>query len=128
MIVPRLIERKRNGGHLEPAEIRELVMAFSEGSVPDYQMAAFLMAVYYRGLDRAEMNALTESMLESGKRLDFSRLSKPRVDKHSTGGVGDKTSLILAPLIASLGVAVPMMSGRGLGRTRRDVRAPHRRL
>src|SRR5437868_3320318 len=117
MIVPRLIERKRNGGHLEPAEIRELVMAFSEGSVPDYQMAAFLMAVYYRGLDRAEMNALTESMLESGKRLDFSRLSKPRVDKHSTGGVGDKTSLILAPLIASLGVAVPMMSGRGLGHT-----------
>src|SRR5438270_9160049 len=117
MIVPRLIERKRNGGHLEPAEIRELVMEFSEGSVPDYQMAAFLMAVYYRGLDRAETSALMESMLESGKRLDFSRLSKPRVDKHSTGGVGDKTSLILAPLIASLGVAVPMMSGRGLGHT-----------
>ena len=117
MIVPRLIERKRNGGQLTPEEIRELVIAFSEGEVPDYQMAAFLMAVYYRGLERPEMNALMEAMLESGKRLDFSRLSLARVDKHSTGGVGDKTSLILAPLIASLGVAVPMMSGRGLGHT-----------
>ncbi len=117
MIVPRLIERKRNGGRLEPGEINELVIAFSDGEVPDYQMAAFLMAVYYRGLDRSEMNALMDAMLESGKRLDFSHLAKPRVDKHSTGGVGDKTSLILAPLIASLGVAVPMMSGRGLGHT-----------
>ena len=117
MIVPRLIERKRDGGRLEPPEIRELVIAFSEGKVPDYQMAAFLMAVYYRGLDRSETNALMDAMLESGSRLDFSHLSKPRVDKHSTGGVGDKTSLILAPLIASLDVAVPMMSGRGLGHT-----------
>jgi len=117
MIVPRLIERKREGGRLEPAEIHDLVIAFSQGEVPDYQMAAFLMAVYYRGLDRSEMNALMEAMLESGKRLDLSHLSKPRVDKHSTGGVGDKTSLILAPLIASLDVAVPMMSGRGLGHT-----------
>ena len=117
MIVPRLIERKRDGGRLEPEEIHDLVIAFSQGDVPDYQMAAFLMAVYYRGLDRSEMNALMEAMLESGKRLDLSHLSKPRVDKHSTGGVGDKTSLILAPLIASLGVAVPMMSGRGLGHT-----------
>src|SRR5690242_9126632 len=117
MIVPRLIERKRNGGRLEPEEITELVISFSDGKVPDYQMAAFLMAVYYRGLDRGEMNALMDAMLESGKRLDFSHLSKPRIDKHSTGGVGDKTSLILAPLIASLGVAVPMMSGRGLGHT-----------
>jgi pyrimidine-nucleoside phosphorylase len=117
MIVPRLIERKRNGGRLERDEIRELVIAFSDGEVPDYQMAAFLMAVYYRGLERTEMNALMDAMLESGKRLDFSHLSRPRVDKHSTGGVGDKTSLILAPLISSLGVAVPMMSGRGLGHT-----------
>ena len=117
MIVPRLIERKRDGGRLESTEIHDLVIAFSQGDVPDYQMAAFLMAVYYRGLDRGEMNALMEAMLESGKRLDLSHLSKPRVDKHSTGGVGDKTSLILAPLIASLGVAVPMMSGRGLGHT-----------
>ena len=117
MIVPRLIERKRNGERLEPQELRELVLAYSAGQVPDYQMAALLMAVYFRGLDRAEMNALMDAMIESGKRLDLSRLSVPRIDKHSTGGVGDKVSLILAPLIASLGVAVPMMSGRGLGHT-----------
>src|SRR4026208_658650 len=117
MIVPRLIERKRDGERLEPREIRELVLAYAEGRVPDYQMAALLMAVYFRGLDRAEMNALLDAMLESGKRLDLTRLPMPRIDKHSTGGVGDKTSLILAPLISSLGVAVPMMSGRGLGHT-----------
>jgi pyrimidine-nucleoside phosphorylase len=117
MIVPRMIERKRNGDKLEPQELRELVLAYTGGQVPDYQMAAFLMAVYFRGLDRAEMNAMMDAMLESGKRLDLSRLPIPRIDKHSTGGVGDKVSLILAPLIASLGVAVPMMSGRGLGHT-----------
>jgi len=117
MIVPRLIERKRDGGRLEPSEIRELVLAYSAGQIPDYQVAALLMAIYFKGLDRGEMNALMEAMLESGKRLDFSRLPLPRIDKHSTGGVGDKTSLILAPLIASCGVAVPMMSGRGLGHT-----------
>src|SRR4030081_1128853 len=117
MIVPRLIERKRNGEKLEPQELRELVLAYAAGQVPDYQMSAFLMAVYFRGLDRAEMNALMDAMLESGKRLGVSRLPMPRIDKHSTGGVGDKVSLILAPLIASLGVAVPMMSGRGLGHT-----------
>jgi len=117
MIVPRLIERKRDGKRLDPSEIRELVFAYAESRVPDYQMAAFLMAVYFRGFDRSEMSALMEAMLESGKRLDLSRLPMPRIDKHSTGGVGDKTSLILAPLIASLGIAVPMMSGRGLGHT-----------
>ena len=117
MIVPRLIERKRDGERLEPREIRELVLAYAEGRVPDYQMAALLMAVYFRGLEREEMNALLDAMLESGKRLDLTRLPMPRIDKHSTGGVGDKTSLILAPLISSLGVAVPMMSGRGLGHT-----------
>ena len=117
MIVPRLIERKRDGERLEPREIRDLVLAYAEGQVPDYQMAALLMAIYFRGLDRDEMNALMDAMLESGKRLDLSRLAMARIDKHSTGGVGDKTSLILAPLIASLGIAVPMMSGRGLGHT-----------
>jgi pyrimidine-nucleoside phosphorylase len=117
MIVPRLIERKRDGGRLEPREIREFVLAYAKGEVPDYQVAAWLMAVYFRGLDRSEMNAMMEAMLESGRRLDLSRLPVARIDKHSTGGVGDKTSLILAPLIASLGVAVPMMSGRGLGHT-----------
>jgi pyrimidine-nucleoside phosphorylase len=117
MIVPRLIERKRDGQRLDPAEIRELILAYANGAVPDYQMAALLMAVYFRGLDPDEMNALMDAMLESGKRLDLTRLPLPRIDKHSTGGVGDKTSLILAPLISSLGVAVPMMSGRGLGHT-----------
>ena len=117
MIVPRLIERKRDGGRLEAQEIRELVLAYAEGRVPDYQVAALLMAIYFRGLDRDEMNAFMDAMLESGERLDLTRLPMARVDKHSTGGVGDKTSLILAPLIASLGVAVPMMSGRGLGHT-----------
>ncbi len=117
MIVPRLIERKRDGERLEPREIRDLVLAYAEGGVPDYQMAALLMAIYFRGLDRDEMNALMDAMLESGRRLDLSRLPMARIDKHSTGGVGDKTSLILAPLIASLGIAVPMMSGRGLGHT-----------
>ena len=117
MIVPRLIERKRDGGRLEAGEIRELILAYADDQVSDYQMAALLMAIYFNGLDRGEMSALMEAMLESGKRLDFSRLPLPRVDKHSTGGVGDKTSLILAPLIASCGVAVPMMSGRGLGHT-----------
>jgi pyrimidine-nucleoside phosphorylase len=117
MIVPRLIERKRDGGRLEPSEIRDLVLEYSRGGIPDYQMSALLMAIYFRGLDRDEMRAFMEAMLESGKRLDLSGLPVARIDKHSTGGVGDKTSLILAPLVASLKVAVPMMSGRGLGHT-----------
>jgi pyrimidine-nucleoside phosphorylase len=117
MIVPRLIERKRNGGALSKDELRELVHAYARDEVPDYQMAAFLMAVYFRGLDRAEMTVLMEAMLASGSHLDFSHLEMARIDKHSMGGVGDKTSLVLAPLIASLGIAVPMISGRGLGHT-----------
>ncbi len=117
MIVPRLIERKRNGLALTKDELRELVLAYARGEVPDYQMAAFLMAVYFKGLDRDEMTTLMEAMLASGSHLDFSHLQIARVDKHSMGGVGDKTSLVLAPLIASLGIAVPMISGRGLGHT-----------
>jgi pyrimidine-nucleoside phosphorylase len=117
MLAHRLIERKRDGGRLEPGEWRALAMAYASGHVPDYQMAAFLMAVFCRGLDRGETAALTEAMLGSGSRLDLSHLGVPRIDKHSTGGVGDKVSLVLAPLIASLGVAVPMMSGRSLGHT-----------
>ncbi len=117
MIVPRLIERKRDGGRLEESEWHELVAAYSNGEVPDYQMSALLMAVYFRGLDRGETSALTDAMIGTGGRLDLAHLDVPRVDKHSTGGVGDKVSIILAPLIASLGVAVPMMSGRGLGHT-----------
>lgn len=117
MLAQRLIERKRDGGRIEPGEWRALVLAYAAGHVPDYQMAALLMAAFLRGLDRAETVALTEAMMASGLRLDLSHLRAPRVDKHSTGGVGDKVSLVLAPLVASLGVAVPMMSGRGLGHT-----------
>jgi pyrimidine-nucleoside phosphorylase len=117
MLAQRLIERKRDGGHLEPGEWRALTLAYAAGHVPDYQMAAFLMACFLRGLDRTETAALTQAMLESGDRLQLADLGVPRVDKHSTGGVGDKVSLVLAPLVASLGVAVPMMSGRGLGHT-----------
>ena len=117
MLALRLIERKRDGHRIESGEFRALANAYAAGHVPDYQMAAFLMACYLRGLDRAETNALTEAMLRSGETLDLSDLGKPRIDKHSTGGVGDKVSIVLAPLISSLGVAVPMMSGRGLGHT-----------
>ena len=117
MLALRLIERKRDGGHLEPGEWRALANAYAAGHVPDYQMAAFLMACFLRGLDRRETRALTEAMLRSGDALDLDYLERPRIDKHSTGGVGDKVSIVLAPLIASLGVAVPMMSGRGLGHT-----------
>ena len=117
MLARRLIERKRDGGRIEPAEWRALIEAYAAGAVPDYQMAALLMAIYWRSLDRGETSALTDAMLHSGRTLALDHLSAARVDKHSTGGVGDKVSLVLAPLVACLGVAVPMMSGRGLGHT-----------
>ncbi|HKG92061.1 MAG TPA: thymidine phosphorylase [Gemmatimonadaceae bacterium] len=117
MLAYRLIERKRDGGRIEPGEWRALALAYASGYVPDYQMAALLMAAYLRGLDRGETSALTDAMLASGATLDLSHLPAPRIDKHSTGGVGDKVSLVLAPLVASLGIAVPMMSGRALGHT-----------
>ncbi|MBX3133801.1 MAG: thymidine phosphorylase [Gemmatimonadaceae bacterium] len=117
MTVVELIERKRNGGRLTAGELRALMRAYADGEVPDYQMSAFAMAVYFRGMDDEEIGALTAAMLESGRSLDLTHLGVPRVDKHSTGGVGDKVSLILAPLVAACGVAVPMMSGRGLGHT-----------
>ena len=117
MLAYRLIERKRDGGRIEAGEWRALAHAYAAGHVPDYQMAALLMAVYFRGMDRGEIRALTEAMIGTGGMLELSHLALPRIDKHSTGGVGDKVSLVLAPLIASLGVAVPMMSGRGLGHT-----------
>ena len=117
MFVAPLIERKRDGGALSAEEWSALVAAYAAGRIPDYQMAALLMAVYWRGLDRQELAALTDAMLASGQRLSFDGWNTPRVDKHSTGGVGDKVSLVLAPLVAACGVAVPMMSGRGLGHT-----------
>jgi pyrimidine-nucleoside phosphorylase len=117
MLAHRLIERKRDGGRLEPGEWRALVMAYAAGHVPDYQMSAFLMACFLKGLDRSETAALTEAMLNSGGRFDLAGLSRPRLDKHSIGGVGDKVSLVLAPLVSTFDVAVPMVSGRGLGHT-----------
>jgi pyrimidine-nucleoside phosphorylase len=117
MLAHRLIERKRDGGKLDAGEWRALVMAYAAGHVPDYQMAAFLMACFLKGLDRAETAALTDAMLNSGVRFELASLGKPRLDKHSIGGVGDKVSIVLAPLVSALGVAVPMVSGRGLGHT-----------
>jgi pyrimidine-nucleoside phosphorylase len=117
MLAYQLIERKRNGRRIEPGEWEELIAAYLRDEVTDAQMSALMMAVYFRGLHRDETSALTDAMLHSGATLDLSHLTVPRLDKHSTGGVGDKVSLVLAPLIASLGAAVPMMSGRGLGHT-----------
>ena len=117
MLAYRLIERKRDGGRLEAGEWRALIRAYVAGHVPDYQMAALLMAIVWRGLDHAETAALTEAMLISGASLARTPDGVPRVDKHSTGGVGDKVSIVLAPLVAACGAHVPMMSGRGLGHT-----------
>ncbi len=117
MHVTDLIRKKRDGGELQRAEIEFLVEGYTRDRIPDYQMSAWLMAVVLRGMSRAELAALTESMLNSGKVMDFSSLPAAKVDKHSTGGVGDKTSLVLAPMVAAAGVYVPMISGRGLGHT-----------
>ena len=117
MLAYRLIERKRDGGRIEAGEWRALMNAYATSHIPDYQMAALAMAIFLRGLDREETSALTEAMLRSGSTLDLTALGRGRVDKHSTGGVGDKVSIVLAPLVAECGVAVPMMSGRGLGHT-----------
>jgi len=115
MRVVDLIRRKRDSGELTREEIEELIVAYTRGDVPDYQMSAWLMAVVLRGMSRAEIAALTEAMLHSGRVLDFSDLPGRKVDKHSTGGVGDKPSLVIAPIVAAGGVKVPMISGRGLG-------------
>lgn len=111
---PEILERKRDGATLTRAEIDFLIAGYTRGEVPDYQMAAFAMAVNFRGMSVEETTDLTRAMLRSGEVLDLSDLPGPKVDKHSTGGVGDKTSLILAPLAAACGVTVPMISGRAL--------------
>ncbi len=113
----RVIERKRDGVRLDPAEVRDFFRAYQRDEVADYQMSAFLMAVVFNGLELSELEALLDVMIHSGATLDLGHLPGPRADKHSTGGVGDKVSLTLAPLAAELGMFVPMMSGRGLGHT-----------
>ncbi|HKJ03373.1 MAG TPA: thymidine phosphorylase, partial [Longimicrobiales bacterium] len=117
MIPSRVIEGKRDGASIPAMELEAFLQDFLHDRIPDYQMAAFLMAVYFQGLDGAEADVLVRCMLASGSTLDLSHLPGPRIDKHSTGGVGDKVSLALAPLAAELGLYVPMMSGRGLGHT-----------
>jgi len=117
MIPSRVIETKRDGGAIDAEELEAFLQAYLDDDVHDYQMAAFLMAVFFRGLDPAETDVLVRCMLDSGAALDLAYLDGPRIDKHSTGGVGDKVSLVLAPLAAELGLYVPMMSGRGLGHT-----------
>ncbi len=111
-----LIRHKRDGGFLDPNEIRSFLAGVVDGSIPRYQAAAMLMAIYFRGMDDQELADFTTAMIDSGDRLDIPS-PIPKVDKHSTGGVGDKVSICLAPLVAACGVAVPMMSGRGLGHT-----------
>lgn len=112
-----IIKRKRNGHELSEAEIDFMIQSYTQNSLPDYQMAAWLMAVYFQGLNKQETLFLTKSMIHSGVMVNFDLVPEFKVDKHSTGGVGDKTSLILGPIVAAAGVPVPMISGRGLGHT-----------
>ena len=117
MHIPSLIERKREGHPLTSGEIHALIAAFTTGDMPDYQMSALAMAIFFQGMTPEETSALTDAMLHSGRTLSWPADAPPRVDKHSTGGIGDKTSLVLAPLLACDGLWVPMISGRGLGIT-----------
>ena len=112
-----LIRTKRGGGRLTQEEIDWLIATYTTGAIADEQMSAMAMAVFFRGMDDAELSQWTDAMIASGDRMDFSGLSRPTVDKHSTGGVGDKITLPLAPLVAACGAAVPQLSGRGLGHT-----------
>lgn len=117
MHIPSLIEKKRDGHELTAEEIDFLVSGFTHGEIPDYQVSAWLMATFFRGMTPAETQALTTSMMDSGTILEYPKDSPPKVDKHSTGGIGDKVSLVLAPLLACDNLWVPMISGRGLGIT-----------
>ena len=110
-----LIKKKRDGFSLSEEEIKYLISAYTKKEIPDYQFSAFLMAGFIKGFTKKETSHLTKAMLYSGKVIDLSEIPGSKIDKHSTGGVGDKTSLILAPIVAAAGVNVPMISGRGLG-------------
>src|SRR5687767_9208434 len=112
-----IIEKKRDGLELSGDEIARFIAGVCDGSWADYQISALVMAMFIRGLSDTESEILTREMLYSGEVLDFSDIDAPKADKHSTGGVGDKTSLLIAPIVAACGVAVPMISGRGLGHT-----------
>ena len=117
MLPQWVIEKKREGQVLTEQEIRWFIDGFTKGTIPDYQMSAMAMAIYFKGMTPAETAILTDAMMRSGDLVDTSSIKNPKVDKHSTGGIGDKVSLILAPLVACCGLAVPMISGRGLGIT-----------
>ena len=117
MLPQWIIEKKRNGETISDDELADFIGGYVRGDIPDYQMAALAMAIYFRGMTPAEIASLTRVMMQSGDVVDTSAILLPKVDKHSTGGIGDKLSIPLAPLVACCGVAVPMISGRGLGIT-----------
>jgi pyrimidine-nucleoside phosphorylase len=117
MLPQWVIEKKRDGLPLTDAEIRDFILGYTRDAIPDYQMSALAMAIYFRGLDEREVTTLTDVMMCSGEQIDTSSLGMPTSDKHSTGGIGDKVSLLLAPMVACCGIGVPMLSGRGLGIT-----------
>jgi pyrimidine-nucleoside phosphorylase len=113
----RVLEVKRDGGRLDPDDLRGFILGYARGEIPDYQASAFLMAAFVNGLDDAETLALTRAMVDSGRTIPLEGVTRPKVDKHSTGGVADGVTLLFAPLAASLGLAVAKLSGRGLGHT-----------
>jgi pyrimidine-nucleoside phosphorylase len=117
VLAVQLIRKKREGGSLDDAELRAFIAGVTDGSIPDYQVSALLMAIFFRGLDDRELATWADAMTRSGDVIDLSAIARPKIDKHSTGGVGDKISIPLAPAVAACGVAVPMVSGRGLGHT-----------